>query len=180
MNDFQNYPSDDDMPEEMPMEPMGMPPEAEPMAFNRLSDRKKKRKKKHMAFVLMPFNTQFDDVYKRGIKSACEEAGIKCERVDEQIFDESILDRIYNQIRKADIIIADLSIRNVNVFYETGYAHALGKRVILLTQVSENIPFDLMHYPHIVYGQNISRLKEHLVKRIKWIIKNSRKNSRRR
>ena len=90
---------------------------------------------KPFVFVLMPFDEKFDEVYKLGIKPACEDAGAYAERVDEQIFKESILERIYNQIAKADIFVADMTGRNENVFYEVGYAHALGKHVILLTQV---------------------------------------------
>jgi nucleoside 2-deoxyribosyltransferase len=41
---------------------------------------------------------------------------------------------VWNHINKARIIIADLTTRNPNVFYEVGIAHALGKDVILLTQ----------------------------------------------
>ena len=111
---------------------------------------------KPFAFVLMPFAKEFDDVcYLLGIKPACETAGAYAERVDDQIFHESILQRIYNQISKADIIIADMTGRNPNVFYETGYAHALGKPVILLTRSSDDIPFDLKHYTHIVYEGRI-------------------------
>src|SRR5215212_3193860 len=104
---------------------------------------------KPFVFVLMPFDEAFDDIYQVGIKPACQSAGAYCERIDEQIFQESILERIYNQIAKADLIVADMTGRNANVFYETGYAHALGKKVLLLTQKAEDIPFDLKHYPHI-------------------------------
>lgn len=129
-------------------------------------------KPKPFVFVLMPFVKEFDDVYKLGIKQACNNAGAYAERVDEQIFQESILQRIYNQIDKADIIVADMTGRNPNVFYETGYAHALGKHVILLTKKTDDIPFDLKHYPHIVYGGRIAELIPELEKRIKWAIEN--------
>jgi hypothetical protein len=127
---------------------------------------------KPFVFVLMPFSDAFTDVYELGIKAACEDAGAYCERVDEQIFVGSILERVYNQIAKADIIVAEMTGRNPNVFYETGYAHALNKRVILLTQNTDDIPFDLKHYPHIVYGSKISVLKPQLSTRIKWCIEN--------
>lgn len=127
---------------------------------------------KPFVFVLMPFSDEFDDVYKLGIKPACENVGAYAERVDEQIFQESILQRIYNQISKADIIVADMTDRNPNVFYETGYAHALGKKVILLTQNVDHIPFDLKHYPHIVYGGKIIELIPQLEKRVRWAIEN--------
>ena len=58
------------------------------------------------AFVLMPFDTAFDDIYKLGIKETAENRGIRAERVDEQIFHkENILERIYTQIDAADLII---------------------------------------------------------------------------
>ena len=126
---------------------------------------------KPFVFILMPFSQKFDDIYQVGIKPACKDSGAYCERVDEQIFDGIILHRIYNQIAKADIIISDMTGRNPNVFYETGYAHAIGKRVILLTQNEEDIPFDLKHYSHIVYGGKISILKKELERRIQWAIK---------
>jgi hypothetical protein len=127
---------------------------------------------KPFVFILMPFEAAFDDAYQLGIKVACKEAGAYCERVDEQIFQESILERIYNQIAKADIVVADMTGRNENVFYEVGYAHAIGKRTILLTQKAEDIPFDLKHYPHIIYGGSITSLKDDLKKRVKWYIDN--------
>lgn len=131
---------------------------------------------KTFVFVLMPFSEKFIDVYKVGIKPACKDAGAYCERVDEQIFVENILERVYNQIAKADLVVSEMTGRNPNVFYETGYAHALNKRVILLTQNADDIPFDLKHYPHIVYGESISVLKDELEKRVRWSIENP-KNS---
>jgi hypothetical protein len=127
---------------------------------------------KPFVFVLMPFASEFDDIYKLGIKAACQEAGAYCERVDEQISRENILERVYNQIGKADIVVSDMTGRNPNVFYESGYAHALGKHVILLTQRADDIPFDLKHYPHIIYEGKITRLKEELQRRVRWAIEN--------
>ena len=128
------------------------------------------------AFTLMPFHQSYNDVYKLGIKAACESVGIYCERVDEQIFQETILEHVYNQISKADIIIADMSGRNPNVFYEVGYAHAIGKTTILLTKKAEDIPFDLKHFQHIVYGESISYLKDELAKRLLWITEHPNPN----
>jgi hypothetical protein len=123
----------------------------------------------------MPFEASFDDVYMLGIKPAAEDAGAYCERIDEQIFAESILARLYNQIAKADLIVADMTGRNPNVFYEVGYAHALGKTVILLTKNADDIPFDLKHYPHIIYHGSIAGLKENLQKRIAHYLANPSK-----
>src|SRR5262245_1382479 len=121
---------------------------------------------KPFVFVLMPFDPAFDDVYKLGIKAAAIDAGAHAERVDEQLFHEGILERVFNQINKADVIVADMTGRNPNVFYEVGYAHALGKITILLTRTADDIPFDLKDRPHIVYKGSISSLKETLLPRI--------------
>jgi hypothetical protein len=129
-------------------------------------------KPKLFAFVLMPLSKDFDDVYQLGIMETCKEVGLYCERVDEQIFQETILERIYNEIHKADLIIADMTGKNPNVFYEVGYAHALGKNVILLTKNSDDIPFDLKHYPHIIYNDKIVLLKDELEKRLIWFLDN--------
>lgn len=120
------------------------------------------------AFVLMPFSEEFDDIYKMGIKETATSLDIKAERVDEQIYQEGILDRIYRQIEAADIIIADMSDQNPNVFYEVGYAHAKEKTCILLTKNSDDIPFDLKHHRHIVYDGSISKLRDSLVNDLKW------------
>ena len=56
------------------------------------------------------------------------------------------------------------------MFYEVGYAHALGKPAILLTQKTEDIPFDLKHYSHVIYEDNIVLLKAELKKGVKHAI----------
>jgi hypothetical protein len=129
---------------------------------------------KPFIFVLMPFSSEFDDVYQLGIKPACKEAEAYCERLDEQIFSEGMLERIYNQVSKADLIVADMSGQNPNVFYEVGYAHALGKTVILLTKESSDIPFDLKHRFHLVYGSSITKLKDELRSRVSFYLSNPR------
>jgi len=133
---------------------------------------------KPFIFILMPFDIEFDDIYKFGIKGAAEDVGAYAERVDEQIFSEGILERIFNQISKADVIIADMTGRNPNVFYEVGYAHALGKIVLLLTQEADDIPFDLKHRPHTVYAGKIETLREELTKKLNWAISESKRKKK--
>lgn len=61
------------------------------------------------------------------------------------------------------------------MFYEVGYAHAVNKVVILLTQRADDIPFDLRHRPHIIYGGKIKELRAHLATRIAWALQESRR-----
>jgi nucleoside 2-deoxyribosyltransferase len=111
---------------------------------------------KLFAFILMPFDAQFDDVYRLGIKAAVEELGMIANRVDEQVFHkEGILERIYNQIDAADFIIADMTGKNPNVFYEVGYAHAKHKLCILLTERADDIPEVTLHDPHIEMHRSV-------------------------
>lgn len=124
---------------------------------------------KPFAFVLMPFDKSFDDIYQYGIKQACSELAIVAERVDEQFYSESMLERIYRQIENADLIIADMTGKNPNVFYEVGYAHAKGKMCALITQKAQDIPFDLQHHFHIIYDGKIGNLKSQLLPRLSWM-----------
>ncbi len=128
--------------------------------------------RKPFVFVIMPFDPASQDLYESGIKPACQAAGATCARVDEQIFQESILDRIYAQIDGADLVVAEMSDPNPNVFYEAGYAHGIAKPVVLLTRTSEEIPFDLRQYPHVVHDGSTTTLKEKLEERVRWCLEN--------
>jgi hypothetical protein len=132
---------------------------------------------KPFVFVLMPIRDEFSDIYKFGIKGAAQDVGAYAERVDEQMFDEGILERIFNQISKADVIVADMTGRNPNVFYEVGYAHALNKVVLLLTQKADDIPFDLQQRSHIVYEGKIDKLRSTLTERLRWALEESNRRN---
>ena len=125
---------------------------------------------KTFVFALTPPDGAFDDAYELGIKGACEEVDAYCERVGPDTFDGTIGDRIHVLISKADIVVAEMSTQNPEVFYQAGYAHALGKPVVLVTQDGGDIPFNLNQYSHIVYGDSIADLKTELVKRFQWVI----------
>ena len=114
----------------------------------------------------MPFQKEFLDIYELGIKKTAEDNDIIAQRVDEQQFDENMLHRIYRQIENCDFIIAEMTGRNPNVFYEVGYAHAKGKLCALITQNAADIPFDLKHHPHIVYDGSIRDLIKKLAPRL--------------
>lgn len=126
-------------------------------------------KPKPFAFVLMPFDKEFHDIYRLGIQETATKKGVVAERVDEQIYTESILERIYRQIDSADFIIADMTGKNPNVFYEVGYAHAKEKICMLITQRADDIPFDLKHHRHLVYDGSITNLQNLLSEDIEWV-----------
>jgi hypothetical protein len=124
---------------------------------------------KPFAFVLMPFEKAFNDVYTSGIQLAAKASDVVAERVDEQKFSETILERIYRQIESADFIIAEMSGRNANVFYEVGYAHAKNKLCTLLASNSGDIPFDLKHHRHLIYDGSVTTLRNLLTQEFVWL-----------
>lgn len=119
-----------------------------------------------LILVLIPFSDKFADVYSLGIKQVATDLKCRCERVDEIEYNDLILAKIYQEIGRANLIVADMTGRNPNVFYEVGYAHALKKEVILLTQDAADIPFDLAGHNHIVYQGKITKLQKLLHKRL--------------
>lgn len=115
-------------------------------------------------FVVMPFDEKFDDIYYFGIRGAVEDANMICERADEIIHSGGIIELIEEKICEADIIVADMTDQDPNVFYEVGIAHIMKKPVALLVQNVKDIPFDLRNKNHIVYGGKIKLLREKLCK----------------
>jgi hypothetical protein len=114
-------------------------------------------------FVLMPFDPKFDDIYWFGIRGAVEDVGFRCERADEIQFVGGVIEKVAEQIRRADIVVADMTGKNANVFYEAGIAHTIdAKKVALIVQSTDDIPFDLRNQNHVVYGGSIKRLRERL------------------
>lgn len=109
-----------------------------------------------LCFVIMPFSDKLNPIYDSIIKPVLTELKLNSLRADEIFTSRPIIDDIWKNIRKSKFLIADLTDRNPNVFYELGLAHALSKEVILLTQDLADIPFDLRHYRIIVYQDSIS------------------------
>lgn len=111
------------------------------------------------AFVLMPFRDDLREVYAEIYRPACEANGLKCWRVDEITRPGSITRDIVDGIFDADVIIADLTDRNPNVFYELGIAHAIGNKTIMTSRTGEVLPFDLQAYRVIFFDQTITGAK---------------------
>lgn len=110
------------------------------------------------AFVIMPFDEEFDDIYTGFIKPVLEDADFRVERADNIESQQNILRDVLEKIVQNDLIIADLTTANPNVFYELGLAHALRKPVILITQSIADVPFDLKSYRLLEYSTHFSRM----------------------
>lgn len=101
-------------------------------------------------FVLTPFSDEERPVYDI-IKSACSDVGFSVIRGDESRADGDILTQVVSGIVSSGIIIANISSRNPNVFFELGIAMALGKPTLLISDTLSDVPFDLQSRRIIVF-----------------------------
>ncbi|QRG68555.1 hypothetical protein [Brevibacillus choshinensis] len=101
-------------------------------------------------FVLTPFHKDMRATYDI-IKGVCYASNLTCSRGDEELVSGEILPHIVKKIVNSRIIIANISGRNPNVFYELGIAHALDKPTILISKSLSEVPFDLQSKSIILY-----------------------------
>lgn len=101
--------------------------------------------------VMMPFAPAFDVVYET-IEAAVADVGLRCVRADDIWQHQHVMGDIVSILWRSEIVIADLTAKNANVFYEAGLAHALPRATILLTQDSNDVPFDLQSIRYLRYG----------------------------
>jgi hypothetical protein len=119
-------------------------------------------------FVIAPFKEPFNRYYHEIWKKVIRKAGYKPVRGDEKEgASDLIIDTTVAAIREAEFCVADITGLNVNVLYELGIAHSLGKPVIQMVQNVKELPFDIGHRRHIVYDPNIAKWDEDLSERLK-------------
>lgn len=127
-------------------------------------------------FVISPFGDPFDTYFSHIVKPALEDCGLYAIRGDSLYRPTTIVDDIWQGIRDAKLLIAELTDRNPNVFYELGLAHAISKPVILISRSIEDVPFDLRSIRVLVYDKDHpewgSKLRANLIKAIKEVLKN--------
>jgi hypothetical protein len=109
----------------------------------------------------MPFDPEFDAVYTDLIRVPLTAAGYMVERADDVDARQNVLVDVVRGIADADLIIADLTSLNPNVFYELGLAHAMGVPTVLIAQqdAAEDIPFDLRQYRTEFYDTHFQRAR---------------------
>lgn len=104
-------------------------------------------------FLLMPFSAAWSGRVHKHIAKILKRLGYQTIRADD-LYGHDVLEDIWRAINECQIVVADTTGKNPNVFYEIGIAHTLGKRVILISQDSNDIPFDFRRYRHILYQDN--------------------------
>jgi len=82
---------------------------------------------KQRVFVAMPFRPEMDDTYDFGIFRPANECGYLCERADRELFTDDVVHWIKDRISNSDLVIADVTGANANVYLEIGYAWGVGQ-----------------------------------------------------
>jgi hypothetical protein len=117
-------------------------------------------------FVIMPFGNpekdpeharKLDQIYSRWIKPTVENIKVSdgkyiaCHRADKEQRPDDIISHIIENLVTSDLVIADLTGKNANLFYELGVRHAVNNNTILIAEDLNDIPFDLRSLRTIVY-----------------------------
>ena len=113
---------------------------------------------RNTGFILMPFADEFEPVHE-AIRAAIESAGLEPLRADDIFSTRAGMEKILRGIAEAEVVVADMSGQNANVFYEVGIAHTHRDNVILLMRRDDDFPFDLQHIDHVTYTTTEGGLK---------------------
>ena len=109
------------------------------------------------AFIVRPFGTRegidFDAVERELIDPVLDQLGIQGRTTQEIARAGNIRTDMFERLLLADVVIADISIHNANVYYELGIRHALRERItILIRAAAHDVPFDLKTDRYLEYA----------------------------
>jgi hypothetical protein len=141
---------------------------------------KKSSYKKEANGTVSPIEFDFDDVQSKLIDPALRQAGVVGGTTGEIFKAGSIHEDMFTLLLTSDLIIADISIYNANVFYELGIRHTLRKKGAILIKCSgsDETPFDIIGYRYISYAKdNPSASIAELVQAIKETIQSNGNDS---
>ncbi len=102
----------------------------------------------------MPYGAPHDRYYSNIFAPAVVEAGLDPVRADSMFRSVAIMGDIWRLTREAKVLLADLTGKNANVFYELGLAHAIGKPVVLVANSIDDVPFDLRALRVLIYDKD--------------------------
>lgn len=108
------------------------------------------------AFVVMQFSQPYNELHSEVIVPVCNELGIKTVRADEMLGPGLIIQDVITSLIESSIIIAEITPKNPNVFFEVGYAFALKKPMVFIAKRGETLPFDISGFRTLFYEDSIA------------------------
>ena len=117
-------------------------------------------------FVAMSFSLDAK-VYADGMLPAIKEAGYTPVLMKDVLDNEDVCHRMLVEIRKAEIVVADFTELKSGVYFEAGFARALGREVFWTCREDfiRSVHFDTNHYQHIAWAKPID-LRTQLLEKI--------------
>lgn len=106
-----------------------------------------------LIFVLTPFHDDLRDEFEV-VSQVGQELGFTVLRGDERAAQGDIFNQLLRHMVQARVVVANITGRNPNVFYELGIAHALDKPVVLLAEKKGVVPFDVQSKLIVFYDSN--------------------------
>ena len=154
-------------------------PEAEAVTLEGL-------KGKRILFAIMPFAPEFEDAWVGGIKRAASGTGLTPIRIDMLTQSSEITEDIVQAIKKSEVVVVDVTGNNPNVMFEFGFALALKKKQVVISQSTDYLTFDIKNLRTLIYRntwQGIETLHKDLQPFIKGALgkgKKAKKKGKRR
>ncbi len=110
-------------------------------------------------------------IFENLLKPAVEGAGLDYQCHRSVATRGNIVGLIVRDLNDSYVVIADMTDRNANVFYELGVRHALNNRSIILAQHKDDIPFDLLAYAYHVYGWRTEENRNVLTEKLRQLLR---------
>ncbi len=123
-----------------------------------------------LVFVVTSFKSDMDPAFE-AIDAAARAVGLRAERVKDVPGDYRITDRILASIRRARLVVVDLTHERPNVYFELGFARGLGKTVITIMREGTNAHFDVQDWTYLSYVDS-RPLERDLLERFRYEVNN--------
>lgn len=142
-----------------------------PFAWQTIEEQNRGKDSRNV-FIAMSFGIEDKSKVREAIISACKEHGFNASTVDQENYLGKITDRIYAMIKESAFIVSDYCSNNHGVYFESGYAEGLGKKVIYTVRAGkdlEELHFDTKQTNYIIWS-SYEELKEKISDRIRATI----------
>lgn len=128
-----------------------------------------------LVFIIMPMDEEMDpglaDVHD-AIKQTASNLGLTARRVDDIQTTDRITPTVIEQLGRAEYVVADLTHNRPNVYYEAGYADALGKTPVFVAKEGTQLEFDTKDFP-VLFFKTMKQLQERLQSKLAGLMKAS-------